>query len=83
MVQINLVKNFQHFAFENAVTKSRLNWMWISPIHNNNVFAAKAMCQQGHGIARILYLDTQKDLLNGSLLKFYQNGVYHHLLCMR
>ena len=35
----------------------------------NNVFAAKSMCLQGHGIARVLYLDIQKDLLNGSLVE--------------
>ena len=27
------------------------------------------MCLQGHGIARILYLDIQKDLVSGSLVE--------------
>ena len=69
MVQINLVRNFQHFAFENAVTKEQVALDVHSRFTTNNVFAAKAMCQQGHGIARILYLETQKDLLNGSLVE--------------
>ena len=30
---------------------------------------AKALCQQGHGIARILYLDVQKDLISGALVE--------------
>lgn len=27
------------------------------------------MCMQGHGIARMLYLDVQKDLMNGNLVE--------------
>jgi hypothetical protein len=31
-------------------------------LSTNNVFVAKSLCQQGHGIARILYMDIQKEL---------------------
>jgi DNA-binding transcriptional LysR family regulator len=29
----------------------------------------KTLCQHGHGVARILYLDVQKELVNGSLVE--------------
>ncbi|MCW1259788.1 LysR substrate-binding domain-containing protein, partial [Acinetobacter baumannii] len=40
-----------------------------SRLQSNNLQVAKALCQQGHGIARILYLDAQKELKNGSLIE--------------
>ena len=38
-------------------------------LQTNNVFVAKSLCQHGHGIARILYLDVQKELMNGTLVE--------------
>ena len=38
-------------------------------MQTNNVFVAKALCQQGHGLLRIAYLDVQKELLSGSLVE--------------
>ena len=40
-----------------------------SRFSTNNGLVAKAMCLQGNGIAKILYLDAKKDLLNGTLVE--------------
>ena len=69
LLQINLIKNYQQFAFEHAGTQEQVDMELTSRFTTNNVFAAKSMCLQGHGIARVLYLDIQKDLLNGSLVE--------------
>ncbi len=69
IVHINLVKNYQKLNFEHAVTKDHVNIELNSRFTTNNVQVAKTMCLQGHGVAKILYLDIQKDLLNGSLVE--------------
>ncbi|OTG83332.1 LysR family transcriptional regulator [Acinetobacter sp. ANC 5054] len=69
MVHINLVKNYQKLNFEHVVTKDHVNIELNSRFTTNNVQVAKTMCLQGHGVAKILYLDIQKDLLNGSLVE--------------
>ena len=69
LLHINLVKNYQQFSFEHVSTHERTHIEVNSRFTTNNVLAAKSMCLQGHGVARILYLDIQKDLLNGSLIE--------------
>ena len=69
IVHINLVKNYQKLNFEHVVTKDHVNIELNSRFTTNNVQVAKTMCLQGHGVAKILYLDIQKDLLNGSLVE--------------
>ena len=69
LLHINLVKNYQQFSFEHVSTHERTHIEVNSRFTTNNVLAAKSMCLQGHGVARILYLDIQKDLLNGSLVE--------------
>jgi DNA-binding transcriptional LysR family regulator len=65
----NLAKNNQSFAFQHAVSAETIVLDIASRYSTNNTYIAKNMCMQGHGIARMLYLDVQKDLMNGNLVE--------------
>lgn len=69
LIPINIMKNFQHFSFEHATSGENVSLEMNHRVQTNNVFVAKSLCQSGHGIARILYLDVQKELLNGTLIE--------------
>jgi len=69
LIPVNIMKNYQHFSFQNAALGETVNLEMKSRLSTNNVLVAKSLCLQGHGIARILYLDVQKDLVNGSLVE--------------
>lgn len=38
-------------------------------IHSNNPNVTKSLCINGHGVARMMYLDVQKELLRGDLIE--------------
>ena len=69
LLSINAMNDSRSFNFQHAKTGEKLNIEMASRLQNNNLQVAKALCQQGHGIARILYLDAQKELKNGSLIE--------------
>lgn len=69
LVPINVMKNHQHFSFQHGESSEVVNLEMRSRLQSNNVLVAKSLCQQGHGLTRILYLDVQKDLINGSLVE--------------
>ena len=69
LIPINIMKNYQHFSFQHAASDKTVNLEMKSRLSTNNVLVAKSLCLQGHGIARILYLDVQKDLMNGALVE--------------
>ncbi|HAV7127065.1 LysR family transcriptional regulator [Acinetobacter baumannii] len=69
LLSINAMNDSRSFNFQHAKTGEKLNIEMASRLHSNNLQVAKALCQQGHGIARILYLDAQKELKNGSLIE--------------
>ncbi|CAB1211602.1 LysR family transcriptional regulator [Acinetobacter bouvetii] len=69
LIPINIMKNYQHFSFKNMVSGETSLLEMKSRLSTNNVLVAKSLCLQGHGIGRILYLDVQKDLVNGSLVE--------------
>ncbi|PNH15449.1 LysR family transcriptional regulator [Acinetobacter baumannii] len=69
LLSINAMNDSRSFNFQHAKTGEKLNIEMASRLQSNNLQVAKALCQQGHGIARILYLDAQKDLKNGSLIE--------------
>ena len=63
------MQNYQHFSFRHGLSNEVVNVDMKTRLSTNNVFVAKSLCQQGHGIARILYMDIQKELINGSLVE--------------
>ena len=69
LIPINVMKNYQSFSFKHGITNEIVSLDMRSRLTSNNVLVAKALCQQGHGIARILYLDVQKDLISGALVE--------------
>lgn len=69
LLSINAMNDSRIFNFQHAKTGEKLNIEMASRLQSNNLQVAKALCQQGHGIARILYLDAQKELKNGSLIE--------------
>ncbi|MCA4177109.1 LysR family transcriptional regulator [Acinetobacter baumannii] len=69
LLSINAMNDSRSFNFQHAKTGEKLNIEMARRLQSNNLQVAKALCQQGHGIARILYLDAQKELKNGSLIE--------------
>ncbi|CAD9194132.1 LysR family transcriptional regulator [Acinetobacter bohemicus] len=69
LIPINVMKNYQSFSFKHGITNEIVSLDMRSRLTSNNVLVTKALCQQGHGIARILYLDVQKDLISGALFE--------------
>lgn len=69
LLPVTLMQNYQHFSFRHGLSGEVLNIDMKTRLSTNNVFVAKSLCQQGHGIARILYMDIQKELVNGSLVE--------------
>lgn len=69
LIPVNNMKNNQHFAFQHSSTSEVANVEMKHRLQTNNVFIAKSLCQNGHGIARLLYLDVQKELMNGTLVE--------------
>ena len=69
LLSINAMNESRTFNFQHAKTGEKLNIEMVSRLQSNNLQVAKALCQQGHGIERILYLDAQKELKAGSLIE--------------
>ncbi len=69
LLSINAMNESRTFNFQHAKTGEKLNIEMVSRLQSNNLQVAKALCQQGHGIARILYLDAQKEFKAGSLIE--------------
>ena len=69
LLAMNIMKNHHQLAFQHRVTGKTVQVEMDSRFSTNNILVAKSMCLQAHGIARILYLDIQKDLVSGSLVE--------------
>lgn len=69
LLPVTLMQNYQHLSFRHGLSGEVINIDMKTRLSTNNVFVAKSLCQQGHGIARILYMDIQKELVNGSLVE--------------
>ncbi len=68
-IALNNMKNSHSFSFSHGATGDISQLDLKDRVQTNNVFVAKALCQQGHGLLRIAYLDVQKELLSGSLVE--------------
>lgn len=69
LLPINLINNPQDIQLTNVATGEKTQVTMPARIHSNNVFVAKSLCIAGHGVARILYLDVQKELNRGDLVE--------------
>jgi len=69
LIAINLMKDVQDLSFKHAKTGEQVQVHVPSRVHTNNVFLMKSLCLGGHGLARLLYLDIQKELARGELVE--------------
>ena len=69
MLPVTLMQNYHHFSFQHVLSGEVVNLDMKTRLASNNVFVAKSLCLQGLGISRILYMDIQKELANGSLVE--------------
>ena len=69
LLPITLMQNYHNFEFRHTSSGEVINIDMKTRLGTNNVFVAKSLCQQGLGLARILYMDVQKELVSGSLVE--------------
>ena len=69
LLPVNVLKNHHELKFNHATTNEQIELNMHARLSSNSTSVAKALCLQGHGIARVLYLDVQKDLMSGALVE--------------
>ncbi len=69
LIPVSLLKNSQNFTFQHISTAETISLDMDSRFTTNNVMVAKSLCLQGHGIARLTYLDVQNELKTGALVE--------------
>lgn len=69
MIAISLIKDAQSCSFHNSRTDEKAFVHIPARLFTNNVFLMKSLCLGGHGLARLLYLDVQKELARGELVE--------------
>jgi len=69
LLPVTLMQNYHHFSFQHGLSGEVVNLDMKTRLASNNVFVAKSLCLQGLGISRILYMDIQKELINGTLVE--------------
>ncbi len=69
LIPTKTLKNDRNFVFQHNMTGEAVDVEMKARLHCNNVSIAKSLCKQGHGLARVFYLDVQKDLISGSLVE--------------
>lgn len=69
LLPVTQMSEYSDFSFRHGDTGEQVNLQMRSRLSTNNVFVTKSLCQQGLGISRVLYLDVQKELINGSLVE--------------
>ncbi len=69
LLPVSLLKAQPELKFSHSVTGEQLELNMHARLSSNSSSVAKALCLQGHGIARVCYLDVQKDLMNGALVE--------------
>ena len=63
------LKHQDELHFTHVNTEEQLNLSMHNRLGSNSAAVARALCLQGHGIARVFYLDVQKDLMSGALVE--------------
>ena len=69
VLPVHTMQNWHRFSFQHCLSEQRVDLEMKSRISTNNIFVVKALCQNGLGLARVLYLDVQKELMNGELIE--------------
>lgn len=69
VVSLNYLKNHQQFSFQHINTAQKVEMELTSRLNTNSSLVAQSLCLNGNTIARMPYLDVQKDLVNGALVE--------------
>lgn len=69
LVPVDIIKDYGKLEFSHSKTQEKMTVEMPVRVHTNNVFVMKTLCQYGHGICRILYLDAQDELKKGTLVQ--------------
>ncbi|MFW2178191.1 MULTISPECIES: LysR family transcriptional regulator [unclassified Moraxella] len=69
MIGVSLVKDPLQLDFTNVETGKKSRVKVNSRIQTNNILLATTLAKEGHGMARIMSLDIQKELANGELVE--------------
>lgn len=69
LLLVNTFKNQHELNFTHVSKAEQLNLSMHNRLSSNSAAVARALCLNGHGIARVFYLDVQKDLVSGALVE--------------
>ena len=69
VLPVSMLKNNHIFNFKHVTKNEQIDLNLPTRLSSNSTAVAKALCLQGHGIARVLYVDVQKDLMSGALVE--------------
>ncbi|MHA3082913.1 LysR family transcriptional regulator [Acinetobacter sp. ANC 5383] len=63
------MQHWHRFFFQHNLSDQRVELEMKARMSSNNICVVKALCKNGLGLARVLYLDVQKELMNGELIE--------------
>ena len=69
MIGVSLLKDPNQLDMINIETGKKTRVRMSARIQTNNIMLATTLAKEGHGIARIMSLDIQKELANGDLVE--------------
>lgn len=69
MIGISLIKDPNQVDMINVETGKKSRVRMPTRIQTNNIMLATTLAREGHGVARIMSLDIQKELANGDLVE--------------
>ena len=69
MIGISLIKDPNQVDMVNVETGKKSRVRMPTRIQTNNIMLATTLAKEGHGVARIMSLDIQKELANGDLVE--------------
>lgn len=69
LLPISLIKDYNKFEFIHRQSEACIKVQMPYRIKTNNVFVFKSLCQNGHGVGRVLYPDVQDELRQGVLIE--------------
>lgn len=73
LLPIELMKDYSKLHFTHISTGETLDIEMKSKVKTDSIAVMKCLCQHGLGVARILYLDAQKELNQAELIEILPN----------
>ena len=73
LIRLDGMRADRELNFTHVITEQKMDVRMRTLLSTDNICVSKALCQNGLGIARILYLDIKKELVNGDLVEVLPN----------